>query len=135
MGCCTSFYYNNKSCGLEDTIKNMKQSEVILEKKQEDLEIKIEETKVSALMSAQTDRIAARKSLRKHKRFVKQLQLIDGQLSTLKMERELLEKTFTKDFAKKPRLEYFAMKSMANSDKLETEAEQDLDAIVNETNI
>ena len=85
MGCCASFYYNNKSCGLEDTIKKMKQSEVILEKRQEDLEIKIEETKVSALMSAQTDRIAARKSLRKHKRHVKQLQLIDSQLSTLEM--------------------------------------------------
>ena len=132
MGCCTSFYYNNKSCGLEDTIKKMKQSEVILEKRQEDLEIKIEETKVSALMSAHTDRIAARKSLRKHKRHVKQLQLIDSQLSTLEMKREALEK---KDFANKPTLEYFAMKSMANSDKLETEAEQDLDSIVNESNI
>lgn len=135
MGCITSFYYNNKSCGLEDTIKKMKQSEVILEKRQEDLEIKIEETKVSALMSAHTDRIAARKSLRKHKRHVKQLQLIDSQLSTLEMKREALEKIFNKDFAKKPTLEYLAMKSMANSDKLETEAEQDLDSIVNESNI
>ena len=84
MGCYTSIHYNNNSSGLEDTIKKMKQDEVILEKRQEDLETKIEKTKVSALMTAQTDRAETRKSLRKYKRYVKQLQLIDGKRTTLK---------------------------------------------------
>ena len=65
--------------------------EFMLFKKQEYLESKIEKEKVSLVKNASKNKSAALQSLRRKKRYEKQLQQIDNTLTTIEMQREALE--------------------------------------------
>jgi len=60
-------------------------------KKQEFLEKKIESEVATARKNAKTNKRAALQALKRKKRYDKQLQQIDGTLSTIEMQREALE--------------------------------------------
>ncbi|XP_031619809.1 charged multivesicular body protein 4b-like [Contarinia nasturtii] len=75
-----------------EAIQNLLETEKILIKKQEHLEHKIEqELQTAKKQSVNKNKRAAIQALKKKKRFEKQLQQIDGTLSTLEMQREALE--------------------------------------------
>merc|ERR1712114_132990 len=60
-------------------------------KKQDFLEKKIEQEVTTAKKNAKTNKRAALQALKRKKRYDKQLQQIDGTLSTIEMQREALE--------------------------------------------
>ncbi|KAJ3647558.1 hypothetical protein Zmor_019429 [Zophobas morio] len=74
-----------------DAIQKLHEMEFMLFKKQEYLESKIEKEKVSLVKNASKNKSAALQSLRRKKRYEKQLQQIDNTLTTIEMQREALE--------------------------------------------
>ena len=74
-----------------EAIQKLRETEDILLKKQDFLEDKIKEELSTAKKKGTKNKRAALQALKRKKRFEKQLQQIDGTLSTLEMQREALE--------------------------------------------
>ena len=74
-----------------EAIQNLRETEEMLEKKQNFLEKKIESELVVARKNARTNKKMAMNALKKKKRYDKQLQQIDGTLTTIEQQREALE--------------------------------------------
>lgn len=74
-----------------EAIQNLRETENMLIKKQEFLEKKIEQEIQTAKTNGTKNKRAAIQALKRKKRFEKQLQQIDGTLSTIEMQREALE--------------------------------------------
>ena len=74
-----------------DAIQNLRGTEDMLIKKQEFLEKKIESEIALARKNAKTNKRAALVALKRKKRYEKQLQQIDGTLTTIEQQREALE--------------------------------------------
>jgi len=74
-----------------DAIQNLRGTEDMLLKKQDFLEKKIESEVEIARKNAKTNKRAALVALKRKKRFEKQLQQIDGTLTTIEQQREALE--------------------------------------------
>lgn len=79
----------------EDAIQKLKNTEEMLEKKQEHLEKKINAENATAKKYAKTNKRLALQALKRRKRLEKQLNQIDGTLSTLEFQRESLENAGT----------------------------------------
>lgn len=79
----------------EDAIQKLKQTEEMLEKKQEYLEKKIDVENTTAKKHAKTNKRIALQALKRRKRLEKQLNQIDGTLSTIEFQREALENAST----------------------------------------
>lgn len=79
----------------EDAIQKLKQTEEMLEKKQEHLEKKIDVENATAKKHARTNKRLALQALKRRKRLEKQLNQIDGTLSTIEFQREALENAGT----------------------------------------
>jgi len=78
-----------------DAIQKLREMEDILMKKQEFLEKKIEQELDTARKHGTKNKRVALQALKKKKRFEKQLQQIDGTLSTIEFQREALENANT----------------------------------------
>merc|ERR1712179_276961 len=74
-----------------EAIQKLRETETMLLKKQEFLENKVVEEVNTARSNAKTNKRAALQALKRKKRYDKQLQQIDGTLSTIEMQREALE--------------------------------------------
>ncbi|KAK9703162.1 Snf7 [Popillia japonica] len=74
-----------------EAIQKLRETEDMLIKKQDFLEKKIEQELVVAKQNASKNKRAAIQALKRKKRYEKQLQQIDGTLSTIEMQREALE--------------------------------------------
>ncbi|XP_044263333.1 charged multivesicular body protein 4b [Tribolium madens] len=74
-----------------EAIQKLRETEDMLIKKQEYLESKIEQEILTAKKNASKNKRAAIQALKRKKRYEKQLQQIDGTLSTIEMQREALE--------------------------------------------
>ena len=74
-----------------EAIQKLRETEEMLMKKQDFLEKKIEQEVTTAKKNAKTNKRAALQALKRKKRYDKQLQQIDGTLSTIEMQREALE--------------------------------------------
>ncbi|XP_055315501.1 charged multivesicular body protein 4b-like [Sitodiplosis mosellana] len=74
-----------------EAIQNLRETENMLIKKQEFLEKKIEQEIETAKKNGSKNKRAAIQALKRKKRFMQQLQQIDGTLSTIEMQREALE--------------------------------------------
>ena len=74
-----------------DAIQNLRGTENMLIKKQEFLEKKIESEIAIAKKNAKTNKHAAVTALKRKKRLEKQLQQIDGTLTTIEQQRDALE--------------------------------------------
>ncbi|XP_017780911.1 PREDICTED: charged multivesicular body protein 4b [Nicrophorus vespilloides] len=74
-----------------EAIQKLRETEDMLIKKQDFLEKKIELEIVNAKKNAAKNKRAAIQALKRKKRYEKQLQQIDGTLSTIEMQREALE--------------------------------------------
>lgn len=74
-----------------DAIQKLRETEDLLIKKQEFLEKKIELELATAKKNGTKNKRAAIQALKRKKRYEKQLQQIDGTLSTIEMQREALE--------------------------------------------
>merc|ERR1711973_533064 len=74
-----------------EAIQELRETEEMLMKKQEFLEKKIDSEVATARKNAKTNKRAALQALKRKKRYDKQLQQIDGTLSTIEMQREALE--------------------------------------------
>lgn len=74
-----------------EAIQKLRETEEMLIKKQEFLEKKIEAEIEIAKKNAQKNKRAAIQALKRKKRYAKQLEQIDGTLSTIEMQREALE--------------------------------------------
>ncbi|KRT80943.1 hypothetical protein AMK59_5631 [Oryctes borbonicus] len=74
-----------------EAIQKLRETEDMLIKKQDFLEKKIEQEIVLAKQNASKNKRAAIQALKRKKRYEKQLQQIDGTLSTIEMQREALE--------------------------------------------
>jgi len=74
-----------------EAIQNLRETEEMLIKKQDFLEKKIEAEMVTARKNAKTNKRMALNALKKKKRYEKQLQQIDGTLTTIEQQREALE--------------------------------------------
>lgn len=79
----------------EEAIQKLKQTEQMLEKKQEYLEKKIDAENTTAKKHARTNKRIALQALKRRKRLEKQLNQIDGTLSTIEFQREALENAGT----------------------------------------
>lgn len=79
----------------EEAIQKLKQTEEMLEKKQEFLEKKIDSENTMAKKHAKTNKRLALQALKRRKRLEKQLNQIDGTLSTIEFQREALESAGT----------------------------------------
>ena len=73
-----------------EAIQKLRETEEMLIKKQDFLEKKIEVEIGTARKNAKTNKRAALQALKRKKRYEKQLQQIDGTLSTIEMQREAL---------------------------------------------
>ena len=78
-----------------EAIQKLKQTEEMLEKKQEYLEKKIATENATAKKYAKTNKRLALQALKRRKRLEKQLNQIDGTLSTIEFQRESLESAGT----------------------------------------
>lgn len=78
-----------------EAIQKLRETEEMLNKKQDFLEKKIEQEVGVARKNAKTNKRAALQALKRKKRYEKQLQQIDGTLSTIEMQREALESANT----------------------------------------
>eukprot|EP00088_Acartia_fossae_P032695 TRINITY_DN3344_c0_g1_i1.p1 TRINITY_DN3344_c0_g1~~TRINITY_DN3344_c0_g1_i1.p1 ORF type:complete len:229 (-),score=92.72 TRINITY_DN3344_c0_g1_i1:1489-2175(-) len=78
-----------------EAIQKLRETEDMLNKKQDFLEKKIEGEVTSARKHAKTNKRAALQALKRKKRYEQQLQQIDGTLSTIEMQREALESANT----------------------------------------
>lgn len=74
-----------------EAIQNLRETEEMLMKKQDFLEKKIDSEMVTARKNAKTNKRMALNALKKKKRYEKQLQQIDGTLTTIEQQREALE--------------------------------------------
>lgn len=74
-----------------EAIQKLRETEDMLMKKQDFLEKKIEQEVATARKNAKTNKRTALQALKRKKRYDKQLQQIDGTLSTIEMQREALE--------------------------------------------
>lgn len=81
----------DKAPSTGEAIQNLRETEEMLMKKQEFLEKKVESETAMARKNAKTNKRAALQALKRKKRYDKQLQQIDGTLSTIEMQREALE--------------------------------------------
>lgn len=79
----------------EDAIQKLKNTEEMLEKKQEYLEKKITAENTTAKKYAKMNKRLALQALKRRKRLEKQLNQIDGTLSTIEFQRETLENAGT----------------------------------------
>ncbi len=78
-----------------EAIQNLRETEEMLNKKQDFLEKKIEAEVGNARRNAKTNKAAAMAALKRKKRYEKQLQQIDGTLTTIESQRETLESAST----------------------------------------
>ncbi|XP_058799374.1 charged multivesicular body protein 4b [Phymastichus coffea] len=78
-----------------EAIQKLRETEEMLIKKQDFLESKIEQEIQTARKNGSKNRRAAIQALKRKKRYEKQLQQIDGTLSTIEMQREALESANT----------------------------------------
>jgi len=78
-----------------DAIQKLRENEEMLEKKQQFLEKKVETEMATARKNAKTNKRVALSALQRKKRYEKQLQQIDGTLTTLEQQREALESANT----------------------------------------
>merc|ERR1712061_395024 len=74
-----------------DAIQKLRENEEMLEKKQQFLEKKVETEMATARKNAKTNKRVALGALKRKKRYEKQLQQIDGTLTTIEQQREALE--------------------------------------------
>ncbi|KAF4520303.1 hypothetical protein B566_EDAN004362 [Ephemera danica] len=74
-----------------EAIQKLRETEEMLMKKQDFLEKKIEQEIATAKKNGTKNKRAAIQALKRKKRYEKQLQQIDGTLSTIEMQREALE--------------------------------------------
>ncbi|XP_071444473.1 charged multivesicular body protein 4 [Hetaerina americana] len=81
----------DKPLSTGDAIQKLRETEDLLIKKQEYLEKKIEIELATAKKHGTKNKRAALQALKRKKRYEKQLQQIDGTLSTIEMQREALE--------------------------------------------
>jgi len=85
------FTKEEKSVTTGEAIQKLRETEEMLVKKQEFLESKIEQELHVAKTNGTKNKRAAIQALKRKKRYEKQLQQIDGTLSTIEMQREALE--------------------------------------------
>ncbi|KAJ8681144.1 hypothetical protein QAD02_016931 [Eretmocerus hayati] len=78
-----------------EAIQKLRETEELLVKKQDFLESKIEQEIQTARKNGTKNKRAAIQALKRKKRYEKQLQQIDGTLSTIEMQREALESANT----------------------------------------
>jgi len=78
-----------------EAIQKLRETEEMLNKKQDFLEKKIDQEIASARKNAKTNKRSALQALKRKKRYEQQLQQIDGTLSTIEMQREALESANT----------------------------------------
>merc|ERR1712066_1095908 len=78
-----------------EAIQDLRQNEDMLLKKQEFLEKKVETEVSTARKNAKTNKRVALAALKRKKRYEKQLQQLDGTLTTLEQQREALESANT----------------------------------------
>ncbi|XP_011497111.1 PREDICTED: charged multivesicular body protein 4b [Ceratosolen solmsi marchali] len=78
-----------------EAIQKLRETEEMLIKKQDFLESKIEQEILTARKNGTKNKRAAIQALKRKKRYEKQLQQIDGTLSTIEMQREALESANT----------------------------------------
>jgi len=78
-----------------EAIQKLRETEEMLNKKQDFLEKKIEAELANARKNAKTNKRSALQALKRKKKFEAQLQQIDGTLSTIEMQREALESANT----------------------------------------
>ncbi|KAK2709018.1 charged multivesicular body protein 4b-like [Artemia franciscana] len=81
----------DKSPSAAEAIQKLKETELMLTKKQEFLEAKIEQELSTAKKNGTKNKRVALQALKRKKRYEKQLQQIDGTLSTIELQREALE--------------------------------------------
>lgn len=75
----------------EEAIHKLRDTEELLNKKQEYLEMKIDEELAIAKKNASKNKRLAIQALKRKKRYAKQLEQIDGTLTTLEAQRDSLE--------------------------------------------
>ncbi|XP_063416869.1 charged multivesicular body protein 4b-like [Mytilus trossulus] len=85
----------NKAPTPQEAIQKLRETEEMLEKKQAFLEKKIDQEVGTAKKNAAKNKRAALQALKRKKRYEKQLQQIDGTLSTIEFQREALENAST----------------------------------------
>ncbi len=78
-----------------EAIQSLRETEEMLNKKQQFLEKKIEAEVANARRNAKTNKTAALAAIKRKKRYEKQLQQIDGTLTTIEQQRETLESATT----------------------------------------
>ena len=78
-----------------EAIQSLRETEEMLNKKQAFLEKKIESETANARRNAKTNKTMALAALKRKKRYEKQLQQIDGTLTTIESQRETLESAST----------------------------------------
>lgn len=79
----------------QEAIQRLRETEEMLQKKSDFLEKKIEQEIAVAKKNGTKNKRAALQALKRKKRFEKQLQQIDGTLSTIEFQREALENAST----------------------------------------
>ncbi|XP_061689499.1 charged multivesicular body protein 4b [Syngnathoides biaculeatus] len=79
----------------QEAVQKLRETEDMLTKKQEFLEKKIEQEIVTAKRHGTRNQRAALQALKRKKRYSKQLEQIDGTLSTIEFQREALENANT----------------------------------------
>jgi len=85
------FKKDEKSITTGEAIQKLRETEEMLMKKQDFLEKKIEQELATARKNGTKNKRVALQALKKKKRLEKQLQQIDGTLTTIEMQREALE--------------------------------------------
>ncbi|CAG7726502.1 unnamed protein product [Allacma fusca] len=85
------FKKDEKSVSTGEAIQKLRETEEMLVKKQDFLEKKIEQELEIARSNGTKNKRVAIQALKKKKRYEKQLQQIDGTLTTIEMQREALE--------------------------------------------
>ncbi|XP_063908026.1 charged multivesicular body protein 4b-like isoform X2 [Zophobas morio] len=88
-----------KAPALPDAIQRLKGTEEILLKRQSYLEEKIKREVATAKKNASTNKKVALQALQRKKRYEKQLQQVDGALTTLETQRDVLENANTNTLA------------------------------------
>ncbi|XP_019716062.1 charged multivesicular body protein 4b-like [Hippocampus comes] len=79
----------------QEAVQKLRETEEMLAKKQEFLEKKIEQEIMTAKKHGMKNQRAALQALKRKKRYSKQLEQIDGTLSTIEFQREALENANT----------------------------------------
>jgi charged multivesicular body protein 4 len=85
------FRKDEKSVTTGEAIQKLRETEEMLIKKQEFLESKIDQELATAKANGTKNKRVAIAALKRKKRYERQLQQIDGTLSTIEMQREALE--------------------------------------------